>query len=220
MLMKTLGKVVQTEAVSKILQNEALMNQILKAVSVSLEAKDVLGEQYEQTLRTLSLAPLSRVEELGQQLDMLEAEANSLKKQLLHLATTQQNQKSSESIVKELQGALQQAHTRVQSLETSNQKLQADNQKLQAELAELKKQAQASSKTDGKKSSTKTSVKKTNSKTTQVKKNSPKVSSANTKQWNRKMKKGDLLLIAQSLGLKANQSHKKNEILMMLEQSK
>jgi len=72
--------------INKILENEALADALLKALSVSLEAKKQVESQYEQTLSSLSLAPLSRLQAAEEELSVLEAELEALREQLLSLS--------------------------------------------------------------------------------------------------------------------------------------
>jgi hypothetical protein len=229
MLMKALGKVVQTEAVSKILQNESLMNQILKAVSASLEAKDALGEQYEQTLRSLSLAPLSRVEELAQLLDTLEAEAQLLKSQLIQLATYKQDSNRSTGDLKTTQDDLVKAKQRIQSLSNENKSLreQIEAMKVQAatKVVDTPKKAAPKKAAPKKAAPKKAAPKKAAPKKAAPKKAAPKKAApkkAAPKKvvvWNRKMNKTELLAIAKELDVAASSTHKKDEILLLLSQS-
>lgn len=75
-----------TQLVNKILENEALADALLKALSVSLEAKKQVENQYEQTLSSLSLAPLSRLQAAEEELKVFEDELNALRDQLTNLS--------------------------------------------------------------------------------------------------------------------------------------
>ena len=75
-----------SQLIHKILENEALADALLKALSVSLEAKKQVESQYEQTLSSLSLAPLSRLQAAEEDLKTLEEELEALRDQLTRLS--------------------------------------------------------------------------------------------------------------------------------------
>ena len=134
MFKKAVGAVFQSEMVAKILQNEALVTGILKAVSASIETKEVLGDQYEQVLRSLSLAPASRVEELASLLNTLEEEAIALKAQLVHLSTQRSDDQNLDERIKSAQEETQYARAALQTARESVAPLEARVADLEAEL--------------------------------------------------------------------------------------
>jgi chromosome segregation ATPase len=149
MLKKAVGAVFQSEMVAKILQNEALVTGILKAVSTSIETKEVLGDQYEHVLSSLSLAPASRVEELASLLAGLEEEAIALKAQLVHLSTQGAGDQSLDERIKSAQeeaqyarGALQTARESVAPLEARVADLEEEAEGYQRSLAEAHERAE------------------------------------------------------------------------------
>ena len=81
-LKQAFNTIMQSELIGKILQNEALVESILKAITSSLEARDTISTHYEQMLKTVGLVTVSQLEELQESLEMTAQEAEALREQL------------------------------------------------------------------------------------------------------------------------------------------
>ena len=81
-LKQAFNTIMQSEVIGKILQNEALVESILKAITSSLEARDTISTRYEQMLKTVGLVTVNQLEELQESLEMMSQEAEALREQL------------------------------------------------------------------------------------------------------------------------------------------
>jgi len=116
-----------TQLINKILENEALADALLKALSVSLEAKKQVESQYEQTLSSLSLAPLTRLQAAEEELKLLEEELEALREQLTRLSTeAREGRKASGQLrdalaeIEQLKARLSEAEGRVEPAKSSS----------------------------------------------------------------------------------------------------
>lgn len=85
-LNRAISTLMQSELVNKVLQQEVLVETILKAVTTSLEARDTLSIQYEAMLRRVGLVTKLQLDELVSELDSLTQEAGGLREQLAYAA--------------------------------------------------------------------------------------------------------------------------------------
>lgn len=83
---RAINSLMQSEMVSKVLQQEALVETILKAVTTSLEARDTLSAQYEGILRRVGLVTVQQLHEVRDELELLNQEADGLREQLAYAA--------------------------------------------------------------------------------------------------------------------------------------
>ena len=81
-LKQAFNTIMQSEMIGKILQNEALVESILKAITSSLEARDTISARYEQMLKTVGLVTASQLAEVQDSLDIMAQEADALREQL------------------------------------------------------------------------------------------------------------------------------------------
>ena len=81
-LKQAFSTIMQSEMIGKILQNEALVESILKAITSSLEARDTISARYEQMLKTVGLVTANQLAEVQESLDMMAQEADALREQL------------------------------------------------------------------------------------------------------------------------------------------
>lgn len=81
-LKQAFNTIMQSEMIGKILQNEALVESILKAITSSLEARDTISARYEQMLKTVGLVTANQLAEVQESLDMMAQEADALREQL------------------------------------------------------------------------------------------------------------------------------------------
>jgi uncharacterized coiled-coil DUF342 family protein len=125
----------QSELVSKVLQQEVLVETILKAVTTSLEARDTFSVQYEAMLRRVGLVTKQQLDELVSELDALTQEAEGLREQLAYAAQSNlELRRRAESAEGELD------HVKAE--------LKAAQVKLQATLQSTKKSAAHAAKED------------------------------------------------------------------------
>lgn len=103
MINKALNALMQSEIIGKVLQHEALVEAILRAVTSSLEAKDVLSAHYEQLLTQVGLVTTRQLDELNAELDLFRQEAEGLREQLdVAAQTTRKLRQRAEQAEREL----------------------------------------------------------------------------------------------------------------------
>lgn len=106
MIGKAFNVLMQSELVGKALQHEALVEAILRAVTSSLEARDVLSAHYEQLLTQVGLVTTRQLDELHAELDLFKQEAEGLREQLdVAAQTTRKLRQRAEGAEKELSEA-------------------------------------------------------------------------------------------------------------------
>ena len=106
MIGKAFNVLMQSELVGKALQHEALVEAILRAVTSSLEARDVLSAHYEQLLTQVGLVTARQLDELHAELDLFKQEAEGLREQLdVAAQTTRKLRQRAEGAEKELSEA-------------------------------------------------------------------------------------------------------------------
>jgi predicted nuclease with TOPRIM domain len=108
-----------SQLVNKILENEALADALLKALSVSLEAKKQVESQYEQTLSSLSLAPLTRLQAAEEELKVLEEELEALREQLTRLSTEAREGRRASEQLEVAHAEIEQLKARLNEVERS-----------------------------------------------------------------------------------------------------
>ena len=77
---RAINTIMQSELIGKVLQHEAFIESILRAVTTSLEARDALSVRYEQLLKSVGL--VTQLNALQEMLDSLNQEAEALREQL------------------------------------------------------------------------------------------------------------------------------------------
>ena len=113
MINRAINTVLQSELVSKVLQHEAVLETILKAVTSSLEARDALSARYESLLSSTGLVTLSQHQTLREELERLTQEAEGLNEQMSMAGRTartlRKRAESAEAQVVELTALLESA---------------------------------------------------------------------------------------------------------------
>jgi uncharacterized coiled-coil DUF342 family protein len=183
MLKQAFNTIMQSETIGKILQNEALVESILTAITSSLEARDAISARYEQMLKAVGLVTNSQLEEVKEALDMMSQEADALREQLTNSsANSRKLRQKAEEAEKQLAAA-------------------------QAEIEELKlKLAQAEqSKVEHVQSKSNSANKAPAAKKNTTKNEDP--------QWSPTMTKKELIEVATDLGLKVSNKLKKTDLI-------
>lgn len=129
---RAINTIMQSELIGKVLQHEAFIESILKAVTASLEARDALGIRYEQLLKSVGLVTTEQLSSLQEMLDSLNQEAEALREQLDRAALTHRElrqraesaEKELESLRTELKAAREalSSHSKDQSSATASSK--------------------------------------------------------------------------------------------------
>ncbi len=130
---RAINTIMQSELIGKVLQHEAFIESILKAVTTSLEAKDAFSARYETILRSVGLVTSTQLDVLKEMLDALNQEADALREQLDHAA---QSTRSLRQRASKAEAELAQAI--------------ADLESAQAELTSLKAKTKVTSKSKAK----------------------------------------------------------------------
>lgn len=192
MLKQALNTLMQSETIGKILQNEALVESILTAITSSLEARDAISTRYEQMLKAVGLVTSSQLEEVKEALDMMSQEADALREQLTNSSANSRKlrQKAEEA---ELQLAEAQAEIEVLKLKLA----QAEQSK--AEHVQPKASSE-----------NKAPATETNTAKTKTAKNKPAIEAP---QWSPTMTKKELIEVATDLGLKVSNKLKKTDLI-------
>ena len=100
MVLKSIGNIIQSEPINKLLQSEVLVQTITKLISSSTEVRDAIETHVNQTLHNLSLARLDELEAMRSEVERLEDEVNALRTQLRLLSLAQTARASKASAVK------------------------------------------------------------------------------------------------------------------------
>ena len=79
---RAINTIMQSELIGKVLQHEAFIESILRAVTASLEARDAFSTRYEQLLKSVGLVTVQQLSALQEMLDALNQEAEALREQL------------------------------------------------------------------------------------------------------------------------------------------
>lgn len=77
-VLENLGKLMQSEQAMKVLQNEAVMKAVMKAFSVSNEARTLIDGQISQMIKTFNLVTRDEVKGLQRAVERLERELGDL----------------------------------------------------------------------------------------------------------------------------------------------
>lgn len=191
MLIKhAINTIMQSEMIGKILQNEAFIETILKAVTSSLEARDAISSRYEQMLKSVGLVTANQLEELQEMLNMLSQEAEGLREQLEASAETR----------RQLRERAEKAEAELATAQAEIQQLQAQLVQAQSSINQKVVETQESKATVTKAPST----------------DSQKSESASL--WSPTMTKAELVKIATDLGLKVSSKLKKTDLIDRLKQ--
>lgn len=108
-----------SQLINKILENDALADALLKALSISLEAKKQVESQYEQRLSALSLAPLSRLQAAEEELKIFEEELDALREQLSRLSAEARDGRRAERALQDAQAELEALKEELSSLKNA-----------------------------------------------------------------------------------------------------
>lgn len=197
MILKTLG---ESKLVAQILENEKLMDALLKALSVSLEAKKHLETQYEQTLNNMSLAPLSRVRAVEEELQSVEEELKALREQLTHLSAearegraATQELSATQEVVAQAQRALEHAKQELAKRQEDQERMQASLEDAYAEIMTLRERLGEGGE--------------------------PTLEPSSAVAWSKRESKSALLEIAAQHNVKVKASMKKAELVMALREA-
>jgi polyhydroxyalkanoate synthesis regulator phasin len=77
-VLENLGKLMQSEQAMKVLQNEAVMKAVMKAFSVSNEARTLIDGQISQVIKSFNLVTRDEVKGLQRAVERLERELGDL----------------------------------------------------------------------------------------------------------------------------------------------
>ena len=141
-LLKTLG---ESKLVAMILENEALMNALLKALSVSLSAKEQVEAHYEQTLNNMGLAPLTRLRAAEEELKGFEEELVELRAQLTRLSSearegreASDELKATRAVMGQVEAALAHSKAEVKRSQNEQERMQSSLEAAYEEITALR----------------------------------------------------------------------------------
>ena len=207
-LLKTLG---ESKLVAMILENEALMNALLKALSVSLNAKEQVEAHYEQTLNNMGLAPLARLRAAEEELKGFEEELVELRAQLTRLSSEARSGreasdelKATRAVMEQVEAALHHSKAEVKRSQEEQERMQSSLEAAYEEITALRARLG-----EGEPSPAQTSTSSSSPSAS-----SPSKPASTT--WSATMSKAHLLELAQSLQLGAKAAMKKAEIVELL----
>lgn len=81
-VLEGVGRILQSDQAAKLLQNEALMNAVMKAFSLSGEARSLIDERLGAMIKTLNLVTRDEVRGLQRALERLERELGDLQQRV------------------------------------------------------------------------------------------------------------------------------------------
>ncbi|MCB9544581.1 MAG: hypothetical protein H6706_01645 [Myxococcales bacterium] len=76
------GTLLQSDVATRLVQNEALMNALMKAFSMSVELRHLIDQRLRAVVQGLDLAKASEVEALREELADLQAQVEALEERL------------------------------------------------------------------------------------------------------------------------------------------
>ncbi|MEZ4470048.1 MAG: hypothetical protein R3F60_04415 [bacterium] len=87
------GTLLQSDVATRLVQNEALMNALMKAFSMSVELRHVIDQRLRAVVQGLDLAKASDVEALRDELERLQDQVEELEAQLAERASKPRGRK-------------------------------------------------------------------------------------------------------------------------------